>query len=122
MNRRWFLVALLPVASVAVGRAQTPADAPANRENIEAALFLEHLRDSRGAGVAQRARLHGGDAVGLRGCAAGTERQKQHAAPDGRHHFPIEHWLSSLRAGVFLVRVLSDLTQLQKQGEAGSIA
>jgi hypothetical protein len=42
MSGRWFLVALLPVGALAVpgGRAQNPADPPANRENIEAALRL----------------------------------------------------------------------------------
>jgi hypothetical protein len=44
MSERWLLVALLSIGSLVVvgagGRAQDPADAPANRENIEAALKL----------------------------------------------------------------------------------
>src|SRR5262245_6989202 len=44
MSRRWLLVALVPLGSLALavtgGRARKPADKPANPENIEAALKL----------------------------------------------------------------------------------
>jgi hypothetical protein len=44
MSGRWLLVVLIPMGSLALGvlgsRAQKPAETPANRENIEAALKL----------------------------------------------------------------------------------
>ena len=44
-------------------------------EHVEPALFLQHLGDGRARRVVEGARLHGGDAVGLRSSASGAWAQ-----------------------------------------------
>ena len=68
--------------------------------DVEAGLFLQHLGDRRGRGVIERARLHGGKAVGLRGgdaCAEhkGRERSRREGGGSKCPNVNSDHCLSS---------------------------